>query len=167
MRHKKLYLSLVLLFVLGLTGLHAQESVNTSGGNTLGSGGSVSYSVGQVVYTTNSGTTGTVSQGVQQPYEISVITGFDDIKWMNLNCSVYPNPTTDYLTLKIDASASIPIRNLSYQLYDMNGRLLGSGKLESQETQIVMVNLVPETYLLEIFDQNKIVKSFKIIKRSF
>jgi hypothetical protein len=166
MEHKKLYLSVVLLFALGLTRLNAQESVNVSGDNALGSGGSVSYSVGQVVYTTNSGTTGTVSQGVQQPYEISVITGFEDIKWMNLNCSVYPNPTTDYLTLKIDASASIPIRNLSYQLYDMNGRLLESGKLESHETQIVMVNLVPETYLLEVFDQNKIVKSFKIIKRS-
>ncbi|MDD2307220.1 MAG: T9SS type A sorting domain-containing protein [Prolixibacteraceae bacterium] len=166
MEHKKLYLSVVLLFALGLTRLNAQESVNVSGDNALGSGGSVSYSVGQVVYTTNSGTTGTVSQGVQQPYEISVITGFEDIKWMNLNCSVYPNPTTDYLTLKIDASASIPIRNLSYQLYDMNGRLLESGKLESYETQIVMVNLVPETYLLEVFDQNKIVKSFKIIKRS-
>ena len=166
MEHKKLYLSVVLLFALGLTRLNAQESINVSGGNALGSGGSVSYSVGQVVYTTNSGTTGTVSQGVQQPYEISVITGFEDIKWINLNCSVYPNPTTDYLTLKIDASASIPIRNLSYQLYDMNGRLLESGKLESYETQIVMVNLVPETYLLEVFDQNKIVKSFKIIKRS-
>ena len=166
MEHKKLYLSVVLLFALGLTRLNAQESVNVGGDNALGSGGSVSYSVGQVVYTTNSGTTGTVSQGVQQPYEISVITGFEDIKWMNLNCSVYPNPTTDYLTLKIDASASIPIRNLSYQLYDMNGRLLESGKLESYETQIVMVNLVPETYLLEVFNQNKIVKSFKIIKRS-
>lgn len=167
MRHKKFKISLALMLGLGLTGLHAQESVNANGGNASGSGGSVSYSVGQVVYTTNSGTTGTVSQGVQQPYEISVITGFEDIKWMNLNCSVYPNPTTDYLTLKIDASASIPIRNLSYQLFDMNGRLLGSRKLESHETQIVMVNLVPETYLLEIFDQNKIVKSFKIIKRSF
>jgi hypothetical protein len=167
MRHKKLYLSLVVLLVLGLTGLQAQESINTSGGNASGSSGSVSYSAGQVVYTTNSGTTGTLAQGVQQPYKISVITGFEDIKWMNLNCSVYPNPTTDYLTLKIDASASIPIQNLSYQLYDMNGRLLGSGKLESHETQIVMVNLVPETYLLEVFDQNKIVKSFKIIKRSF
>jgi hypothetical protein len=167
MKHKRLKLSLVLMLGLGLTGLQAQESINASGGNASGSGGSVGYSVGQVVYTSISGTTGTVSQGVQQPYEISVVTGFEDIKWMNLNCSVYPNPTTDYLTLKIDASASIPIRNLSYQLYDMNGRLLGSGNLESRETQIVMVNLVPETYLLDVFDQNKIVKSFKIIKRSF
>jgi len=49
MRHKRLKLSAVLLLGLGLTGLQAQESVNATGGNASGSGGSVSYSVGQVV----------------------------------------------------------------------------------------------------------------------
>lgn len=164
MRHKKFKISLALLLGFGLTGLYAQESANASGGNASGNGGSVSYSVGQVVCATNSGTTGTVAEGVQQSYEISVITGFEDIKWINLNCSVYPNPTTDYLTLKIDAPASIRIYNLWYQLYDMNGKLFGSGKLESSDTQIAMKKLVPETYLLEVLDQDKIIKSFKIIK---
>lgn len=164
MRHRKFKISLALLLGFGLTGLYAQESANVSGGNASGYGGSISYSVGQVVYSTNLGTTGTVAEGVQQSYEISVITGFEDIKWMNLNCSVHPNPTTDYLTLKIDVSASIRTHNLSYQLYDMNGKLFGSGKLESSDTQIAMNKLVPETYLLEVFDQDKIIKSFKIIK---
>jgi len=165
MRHKKFKLSLVLLLVLELTGLKAQESINTTGGNTSGNGGSVSYSVGQVVYTTTKNANGMVARGVQQPFEILIITGIEEAKGINLSCSVYPNPTTDYLTLKIDASASIRIQNLSYQLFDMNGRLLRSGKLESHETQIAMINLVPETYLLQVFDQNKIVKLFKIIKK--
>ncbi len=34
----------------------AQESVNATGGDATGSGGTVAYSVGQVVYTTNTGT---------------------------------------------------------------------------------------------------------------
>jgi hypothetical protein len=167
MRHKKFKLSLVLLFVIGLNGLKAQQSINATGENASGSGGSVSYSVGQVVYTTTKDANGLVARGVQQPFEILIVTGIEEARGINLSCSVYPNPTTDYLTLKIAASASIRIQNLSYQLYDMNGRLFGSGKLESHETQIAMINLVPETYLLEVFDQNKIVKSFKIIKRSF
>ncbi|MEJ5266144.1 MAG: hypothetical protein WHT29_12590, partial [Bacteroidales bacterium] len=104
MRHKKLKLSAIILLGLGLTGLQAQESVNATGGNAFGSGGSVSYSVGQVVYTTNSGTNGSVAQGVQQPYEISVVTGLEEAKGINLSVSAYPNPTTDYLTLRIDAS---------------------------------------------------------------
>jgi len=162
MRHKKLKLSTVLLLGLGLTGLHAQESVNATGGNASGSGGTVSYSVGQVVYTTSTGTNGSVAQGVQQPYEISVVTGFENIKWIKLDCSVFPNPTTDYLHLKVESEK---FKDLSYQLYTINGKLIESKKLESRETQIVTINLVPETYLLKVFDQNKIVESFIIIKR--
>ncbi|MDD2634269.1 MAG: hypothetical protein PHW82_02085 [Bacteroidales bacterium] len=67
MRHKRLKLSAILVLGLGITGLQAQESVNTTGGNALGSGGSVSYSAGQVIYTNNTGTSGSVAQGVQQP----------------------------------------------------------------------------------------------------
>jgi hypothetical protein len=56
MKHKKAKLSAVLLFWLGITGLQAQATVSTTGGNASGIGGSVSYSVGQVFYTTYSGT---------------------------------------------------------------------------------------------------------------
>lgn len=165
MRYKKLKLSTFLLLGLGICGLHAQEALPATGGNASGSGGSVSYSIGLVFYTANTDGNGSVAQGVQQPYEVTVATGFNDIKWMKLECSVYPNPTTNYLTLKIDASAKVSIQSLSYQLYDMNAKLIRFGKLESSETQINMVDLVPESYLLEVTNRNKIEKSFKIIKR--
>jgi len=161
MRHKKLKLSAVLLLGLGLTGLQAQESVNATGGDALGSGGSASYSVGQVVYTTNTGTSGSVAQGVQQPYEISVVTAIEEAKGINLSVTAYPNPTTDYLTLLID---ELEISNLSYQLYDMNGKLLQSQKITGNQTSIVMSNLVPATYFLKVTDNQKEVKTFKIIK---
>lgn len=66
MKHKIVQVSTILLLGLGLTSLHAQESVNTTGGNASGSGGSASYSVGQVVYTSNTETSGSVAQGVLQ-----------------------------------------------------------------------------------------------------
>lgn len=96
MRHKRLKLSAVLLLGLGLTGLQAQTSVNATDGDVSGSGGSVSYSVGQVVYTTHTGTSGSVAEGVQQPYEISVVTGLEEAQSINLSVTAYPNPTTDY-----------------------------------------------------------------------
>ena len=68
----------ILLLATGLlwAGLaQAQESVNAYGGDAKGSGGTVAYSVGQIVYTTHTGATGSVAQGVQQAYEISVVTG--------------------------------------------------------------------------------------------
>ncbi|MGI6479934.1 MAG: hypothetical protein ACOX0M_10915 [Salinivirgaceae bacterium] len=102
MRLKRLKLSAVLLLGLGLTGLQAQTSVNATGGDASGSGGSVSYSVGQVAYQTHTGTSGSVSEGVQQPFEISVVTGIEEAKGINLSVSAYPNPTTDYLTLEVE-----------------------------------------------------------------
>jgi len=161
MRHKKLKLSSILLLGLGLTGLQAQESVNATGGNASGSGGSTSYSVGQVVYTTNTGANVTVAKGVQQPIEIWVVTELEAAKGINLSVSAYPNPTTDYLTLSID---NFDISKLSYQLYDMNGKLLESKKIEGNQTSIVMSNLEPSAYFVKVTEGNKEVKTFKIIK---
>ena len=48
-------LSVVLLIGIGLTGLQAQEAIPALGSNASGSGGTVNYMVGQVVYTTNTG----------------------------------------------------------------------------------------------------------------
>lgn len=48
-------LGLVLLIGLGLTGLQAQEAIPDSGSNASGSSPTANYTVGQVVYTTNTG----------------------------------------------------------------------------------------------------------------
>ena len=154
----------IVLLVAGLlwAGLtQAQESTNASGGDATGSGGTVAYSVGQVVYTTNTGASGSVAQGVQQPFEISIVTGIEEAKGINLSVSAYPNPTTDYLTLSI---GEFDISNLSYQLYDMNGKLLQNAKITGNQTSIAMGNLVPANYFVKVIQGNKEVKTFKIIK---
>ena len=112
MKHKKTIASVAFL-ILGLGGLHAQESTIASGGEATGASGAVSYSLGQVVYTTNTGSNGSIAQGVQQPYIIST-TGLNETT-IHLEMSIYPNPTTNYLTLKVDLT-----KNLSYQLFDMH-----------------------------------------------
>ena len=161
MKHKRLKLSALLFLGLGLTGLQAQTSVNATDGDALGSGGSASYSVGQVVYTTNTGTNGSVAQGVQQAFEISVVTGLEEAKGINLSVSAYPNPTTDYLTLEVK---DVELLNLHFQMYDMNGKLLQNEKITGNQTSIVMSNLVPATYFVKVIQGNKEVKTFKIIK---
>ena len=163
MRHKKLKLSAVFLLGLGLTGLQAQTAVPATGGNASGSGGTVNYSVGQVVYTTNTGgSNGTVAQGVQQPFEISVVTGLDEAKGINLAVSAYPNPTTDFLNLKVE---NYDNTNLSYKLFDISGKLLEIKKITGNETSIVMSNLVLATYFVKVTEENKEIITFKIIKK--
>ncbi|MEI6349281.1 MAG: T9SS type A sorting domain-containing protein [Bacteroidota bacterium] len=146
---------------LFLSTASAQNTIPTTGGNATGSGGSVSYSVGQVVYTTNVGTTGSVAQGVQQPYEISIVIGLEEAKEINLLVSAYPNPTKEFLNLKVE---NYTVENLSYQLFDIQGKLLESKKIESKETSIVTSNLVPATYFLRVIESNREIKTFKIIK---
>ena len=162
MRHKKLVLSAVILLSLGVTGLQAQQTITAAGGDGSGSGGSVSYTVGQVIYHTNAGTNGSESQGVQQPFEISVITAVPEAKDISLEFLVYPNPATDYVILK---TGTYEVKNLSYVLYDIGGRLLGHDKIQSSETNISMQAFLPSTYILKVIDNNKVIKIFKIIKK--
>lgn len=161
MHYKKVKLIALLLFSMGLTGLQAQEVVTTSGGNASGSGGTVNYTVGQIAYITNTGTNGSAAQGVQQPYEISVITAVEEAKDISLEIVVYPNPATDFVKLKIE---NYDVQNLRYQLYDISGSLLQDNKVEGNETSIFMSNYVSATYFLKVTDSNKVVKTFKIIK---
>lgn len=163
MRYKKSKLIVVFLLGLGLIGLQAQESINASGGNASGSGGSASYSVGQVFYHTNSGTNEfSVAEGVQQAFEISIVTGIDDAAGIELEYLVYPNPTRDNLTLKVQNNYKND--KLIYQLYNMNGVLLESKKLMGDKTAISMAGYVRATYFLKIVDSNNEIKVFKIIK---
>ncbi|MDO9257146.1 MAG: T9SS type A sorting domain-containing protein [Bacteroidales bacterium] len=164
MRHKKVKLSAVLLLGMGLTGLQAQTAIIASGGNASGSGGSMSYSVGQIVYYTNSGTSASVAEGVQQPYEISVFTEVENAGAANFSISVSPNPVTDLINLKIIDSSSPNIHSLSYQLYNSSGTLIMNREIETSEAIISLGNLVPATYFLAVSLSNKEVKSFKIIK---
>ncbi len=61
---------LLTLFILcyPVYSISAQEVISASGGNATGSGGSVSYSVGQLFFMTHTGADGSVAEGVQQPY---------------------------------------------------------------------------------------------------
>jgi hypothetical protein len=155
----------VALVVLCLSGfqftIQAQNAIPASGGNASGSGGTASYTIGQVVYTTNTNSNGSVAQGVQQPYEISVITAIEEAKDISLEIMVFPNPATDFVKLKIE---NYEVRNLRYQLYDINGSILQDNKIVVNETNIVMSNYVSATYFLKVTDNIKLIKTFKIVK---
>ena len=152
-----------LLFLLSIGGvrLRAQEAIPASGSNATGSGGSVSYTVGQVFYSTQTATNGSIAQGVQQPYEISVVIGIEEAYGINLICSVFPNPTNNMLTLKVE---NYNTENLNYQLYDISGKLLETKKVESIQTEISLKEFKPASYFLKVNENAIEIKTFKIIK---
>ena len=159
----KLRILTVLLLTLGITGLHAQETISSGGGNASGSGGSVSYSIGQVLSDYQTGVNGSLSQGVQQPYEIWIMNGLEEFADITLDYRAYPNPATDFILLKVDNN-NIPLSTLTLFMYDLNGKLIKSLKVNDIETIIHMENYKPAVYYLKVIQGSKEVKTFKIIK---
>ncbi len=159
MRYKEIKLS-VLFICCGLV-VNGQENVPASFGEASGSGGAISYTVGQLVFDAHNGITGSVTEGLQQPYEISVQMGVDQTT-ISLSASIYPNPTSDFLVLKVD---NPDLSNLYFDLYNFNGKTIRSQKIDSNETWIDMRNLLSTSYFVRISTGTKEIKIFKIIKK--
>ena len=143
-----------------LSKLMAQQAVVSTGGNAAGTGGRSSYSIGQVACASATGTNGSVNQGVQQPFEIFTL-GNDDFPEITLQMTVYPNPTKALVNLKIENYLT---DNLQFQLFDLKGIQIQSQKIQQSETPIQLENLAAAIYLLNVLEENKLVKTFKIIK---
>ncbi len=151
---------IIIAFFVASNFAQAQESVNSIGGVDAGTGGTVSFSVGQMVYTTDSKGSGAVVQGIQRPYRITTT----DIKKLDntLSFKAYPNPSSDDLFLEMNA-----FRNdkLNYQLFDMQGKLIMTNPIEIPKTQINMRDLAEGAYLIQIYNtNNQAIQTIQIIK---
>ena len=157
---KKSFIILIMLSLFCLNLLQAQESVNTSGGDVSELEGSIAFTIGQVIYTTHMGASGSVACGIQSPFE-SYPSGINELT-MSISLLTFPNPTTDNLTLAISGIDKI---RFTYQIFDLQGKLLENGHIKSQRTKIEMSNLDLGTYILRVVDQkNKFIRTFKIVK---
>jgi len=152
----------LLAFSLSLSTVSAQVAFLGAGGTASGNGGKVSYSIGLIFYRPATGTGGSVNEGIQLPYEIYNASGIEEGNGITLQCMALPNPVTDNLTLKIE---NFKPGNLSYRLYDLNGKILENRKIQNNESTICMGNLVSSAYFLNIFLDNREIKTFKIIKK--
>jgi Secretion system C-terminal sorting domain len=160
---KKTFIVLIVLCVFGSGGLiQAQNVVSTAGGDASGSNGSISYTIGQIIYTTNISTSGTNAQGIQQAYEIWVKDGVNESGYNPLISYIFPVPTSDFISLFVK---NCEFAYLNYQVFDINGKLLLNNQIEGEETRINLENFLPSTYFLKVFYRNQEIKLFKIIKQ--
>lgn len=177
MKYKKAMLCSVLFLGLGLFQASAQVALPASGGNISGSGGSVSYSIGQVSFSSYREDFGSVDEGIQCAYEITVVSDMmtseitentemltTDLELIEVSPELYayPNPTTDVLTLRIDSYNGE--EGMLYQLMNSQGRILESKDINSSLTSISMIKLAREAYFLRVIHGKQSIKTFKIIK---
>lgn len=140
-------------------------TINASGSNATGSSGTVAYSIGQVFYTYIGQSVYNVAQGIQHEEIASENLGTpgNDIQ-PKTEIFIFPNPTADFVTINMEG-LDFEKGLRSYQLYDLQGRLLKQNTINQTETQINLNDLSSAIYLLQVYIDNKTLKTFKILKK--
>ena len=151
------FLALIII-PFGLT--KAQTAILTTGTTATGAAGSTTYSVGQVAYS-QKGTNQQVMEGVQQAYEITMLE-VDNESIMEKKILLYPNPVSDFLNIDFGKEN---FHNSNYVLFDSQGKLIKSGNFSQQKTELNMTTLPTSVYIIQIFQDKKNIKTFKIIKK--
>lgn len=156
---------IILIVVLSVSDeiLNAQKAIASAGGSATGSTGSMSYTIGQLDFNTTIALSGTITEGVQQPFEVFIVTGVSKTSENLPDMEVFPNPAAAYLQL---TTQKVLINSIMiYQLFDMNGHLIKNGTVLNRETYIDIQDLAPAEYLLKVLTTDHVLKTFKIIKK--
>ena len=140
------------------------ETINTSGADATGSSGTVTYSIGQVFYTYIGQSVYNVAQGIQHEELEKTLTTPENNVEPKTEIFIFPNPTTDYVTINMEG---LEVENgpRSYQLYDIQGMILKQNTINQSETQINLTDLSSSIYILHVYLNNKVLKTFKILKK--
>ncbi len=159
------YCIILYLFLILSGSIAAQNASSSAGGDIQSSNGScISYTLGQIAYTTLSNAGRSFAEGVQQTYalHVSPIDPEDETDGVSINCIVFPNPTSNNVTITIKNADPA---SFQYLLYTSNRRLIKQDKIQSSSTVVPMVDLPTGAYLLTISSSKKnIIRIFKIIK---
>jgi hypothetical protein len=141
--------------------MYSQETISSAGGKATGSGGSSTYTIGQLVYTTHTENNGSIYQGVQQAYEFQTLSN-PELIVVTIKASTYPNPTSNYITVKISHNT---LENLECTLFDLSGKTIINKAIKTVKTKIEMQHLAIGMYLLKIAKKQQVLKTFRIIKK--
>ena len=155
---KKNKLFLILIFT-ALNSLYAQsfELIGSSGDSFANEVYQLDWSIGEVAIETYSSEQNILTQGLHQNTYTVLAVGNNNVK---IDMSVYPNPATDMI--------SIEVKNLgTYQLIlsDINGKELINKQISANHALLDLSTFRRSAYFLLIKQQNKLLKTYKIIKQ--
>ena len=155
------YVTLV-LFCWIPSGVHAQSAVHTSWGTGTGSGGNMTFSVGQI-FIQNITVPGVaqITEGVQHPLEVLTI-GMDDESQTLEAILLYPNPTAGVLNLQIKGFYS----NLfSFKVFNNLGQCIQEGDVQNENSLLSLESLAAGSYRVQVMSTLGKQIIFQVIKR--
>ncbi|MDD5570755.1 MAG: T9SS type A sorting domain-containing protein [Bacteroidales bacterium] len=135
------------------------EVIATSGDYFVGTSTTLSWTLGEPVTETFTGTNNILTQGFQQKFDISTI---QEERENIYQINVYPNPTNDILNVIINLGID---NNYTAQLFDMQGKLLVSDSFTGNNENVSMAAFAAGNYLLRINNsKGETIKTFKIVR---
>lgn len=155
-------LKLLFFLLINLTSLcvAAQTSINSGGHSIQNNSGSLSFTVGEIFFTSYSSTNGYAAHhGIQYPYEILPVSLIHQYQ-NSMEVKLYPNPFIDYLLIEVPFEFN---KAGKLFLYDSFGNLVLSNVVNTPLIRLNTMHLVPGVYIahIEIDNDKQIVKLIK------
>lgn len=155
---KKTAFLLFSLFSLFATiSVTAQEVVSTQGESYSNASGSIDFTIGELIIDTGTDGTNDITQGFHQTNWNFL--GVEDHS-PSYEATIFPNPTSEVLNIKTST-----FENVTYTLYDAQGKLVLQDILSAEQTPIQVGQLAPGSYSLTLNNQTQNLKIFKLIKQ--
>jgi hypothetical protein len=141
------------------------QSVNSSGTSMSQSNGSLSFTVGELVVLSQTDSDGnTLGGGFTSSATISTAS-IQEPNVAVLNVKVYPNPTTDLITIAIQDTK---LSQVGIEITDINGKVISNEKYAGISNNIGINSAAwnTGTYFLKLKgDDNEVLGIYNIIKQ--
>ena len=149
--------TLVLFSFFASLAVTAQEVVGTQGDSYSNASANIDFTIGEVIINTGTDGTNDLTQGFHQTNWNFL--GVEDFA-PNYEASILPNPTSDVLNIRTSS-----FENVTYTLYDAQGKLVMQNILSAEQTPIQVSQLAPGSYSLTLNNETQNLKIFKLIKQ--
>ena len=148
--------TLVLFSIFAAISGSAQEVIATQGDSYSNASANIDFTIGEVIIDTGTDGNNDLTQGFHQTNWNFL--GVEDFA-PNYEAIIYPNPTEDVLNIRPST-----FENVTYTLYDAQGKLVMQDILSAEQTPIQVSQLAPGSYSLTLNNQTQNLKTFKLIK---
>lgn len=148
------------IFVFAAFFVSSQEVVSSAGETQKISGIEISWTIGEPVIETISSGSNALTQGFHQSG--LTVTAIDELPLSEFELKVYPNPTFGFVTIQFDKL----VENTNYSVFDINGKMIGNGVINSTNTLLDFKKFASGSYILKLnYSSNQPLQTFKIVKK--
>ena len=148
--------TIVLFSLFASISVSAQEVLSTQGESYSNASTKIDFTIGEVVINTGTDGTNDLTQGFHQTNWNFL--GVEDFA-PDYQVTLFPNPTQDVLNIKTSV-----FENVTYTLYDAQGKLVMQNILSAEQTPIQVSRLAPGSYSLTLNNETQNLKTFKLVK---